>query len=143
MHGSNPAPVISDSWAAYRDLNAGYTHRNVNHSTGFLGKRTGAPTNTTEGKWLDVSFSEPLQEGTTFVISLIACSQRGAGHKVDQLTKFLYLVATTDWSECHTPSKRAPRDVDKVWPQKAGCRSGKAFELYYVRCIIPVEQKAG
>jgi len=41
--------VISDCWGAYRDLDAqGYTHRAVNHSTGFIDQRTGANTNRIE-----------------------------------------------------------------------------------------------
>jgi hypothetical protein len=44
--------VISDCWAAYRDLHThGYTHHIVNHTIGLVDERTGAHTNTIEGTW--------------------------------------------------------------------------------------------
>jgi transposase-like protein len=47
--------VISDSWAAYRNLDAqGYTHRTVNHSIQFVNPHTWAHTNTIERTWRSV-----------------------------------------------------------------------------------------
>jgi hypothetical protein len=43
--------VISDCWAAYRDLDAlGYTRRTVNHTISFVNEK-GDHTNTIESKW--------------------------------------------------------------------------------------------
>jgi hypothetical protein len=61
--------VISDWWAAYRDLDAhGYTHQTVNHTIAFVDARTGAHTNTIESKWRHVkAFLNPYnRQGTTF-----------------------------------------------------------------------------
>jgi len=47
--------VISDSWAAYRNLGQqGYTHRTVNHSIHFVDPTIGAHTNTIESTWRSV-----------------------------------------------------------------------------------------
>jgi transposase-like protein len=53
--------VISDCWGAYRDLDAqGYTHRTVNHSSGFVDQRSGAYTNHREHVASCEGFPKPL-----------------------------------------------------------------------------------
>jgi transposase-like protein len=61
---------VRDCWGAYRDLNAdGYTHRTVNHCTGFVDERTGAHTNTIESTWRHVKPFLGLhnRRGTTYI----------------------------------------------------------------------------
>jgi hypothetical protein len=89
----------SDSCAAYRNLNAGYKHRNVNHITGLVDERTGAPTNTTDSKWLQVKVFLSFYNK----MGLHSSSRSLPVHSEvqDQLTKFLHFVATIDWSMSH------------------------------------------
>jgi len=94
--------VISYCWRAYRDLDAeGYTHRTVNHNTGFVDERTGAHTNTIESMWRHVkAFLGPYNRNGDYTHHLAhyMFAARCRAEKVDQFMKFLHLVATVDWS---------------------------------------------
>jgi len=95
--------VISDCWAAYRDLAArGYTHRTVNHTISFVNEE-GDHTNTIESKWGHVkaylkSYKRPDDYVYHFAHYMFAAKCKAEG--VDEFTKFLHLVASTDWSSC-------------------------------------------
>jgi len=73
--------VISDCSGAYRDHDTeGYTHRTVNHTTGFVDERTGAHTNTIERTWHHVkAFLSPYKWKGDYIHHNITCSRRGAG----------------------------------------------------------------
>jgi hypothetical protein len=95
--------IISDSWAAYRNLEAhGYTHQTVNHSIGFVDLRTGAHTNTIESTWRHVkAFLNPFNRQADYIDSLAhymfqaKCRELGVG----QFTAFIKIAADTDWSD--------------------------------------------
>jgi len=54
--------VISDSWAAYRDLRShGYTHHTVNHSIQFVNPDNGAHTNKIEHVAKSQGFPRTIQ----------------------------------------------------------------------------------
>jgi hypothetical protein len=95
--------VISDCWAAYRDLDAlGYTHRTVNHTISFVNEE-GDHTNTTESKWRHVKAYLKSYRRTDdyiyhFTRYMFAATCKAEG--VDQFTKFLHLAASTGWSSC-------------------------------------------
>ena len=105
--------VISDSWAAYRDLGShGYTHRTVNHSIQFQNPQTGAHTNTIAITWRSVKvFPGQYNRGEDYEYLLAhymfaaRCKARG----VPRYLQFLHLVAITDWSQC-----RLPRSPDRA-----------------------------
>jgi transposase-like protein len=100
--------VISDCWAAYRDLDAhGYTHHTVNHSIEFVNKETGAHTNTIEGTWRHVkAFLSPCnRKGDVFHLAHYMFAARCEAKKVHQFTKFIHLIANIDWSICTLPSE--------------------------------------
>ena len=109
MHGSNPA---LRSWVivggAYRDLDAqGYTHCTVNHSIRFVDQRTGAHTNTIESTWRHVkAYLSPYNRQVDYIYHLAhyMFAAKCRAEKVEPFTKFLHLVATTDWSLCPPPN---------------------------------------
>jgi len=87
--------VISDCWAAYQDLDAqGYTYRTVNHSTGFVDQRAGAHANTIESTWRHV------KGDNIYHLAHYKLEAKRRAERMDELTKFLHLAATTDWSIC-------------------------------------------
>ena len=45
--------IISNGWAAYQNLEEGYTHEVVNHSQHFVDLETGAYTQNIERQWQD------------------------------------------------------------------------------------------
>jgi len=100
--------VISDSWAAYRDLGSqGYRHRTVNHSIQFVDPHTGDHTNTIESTWRRVKvFLGQYNRGEDYEYHLAhylfaaKCRIRG----VPPYLQFLNLVANIDWSQCSLPS---------------------------------------
>ena len=96
--------VISDCWGAKRDLDVeGYTHRTVNHTTGFVDERTGAYTNTIDSTRRHVkAFLSPYNRKGCYTLHLAhyMFAAKCRAEKVDQFTKFLHLVATINWSEC-------------------------------------------
>jgi transposase-like protein len=105
--------VIIDCWGAYRDLDAqGYTHYTVNHSIGFVDQRTSAHTNTIESTWRHVkAHLSPYnrQVDNIYHLAHYMFVAKCRAEKVHPFTKFLHLVATTDWSLCppallHRPS---------------------------------------
>ena len=93
--------IISDCWSAYRNLDAqGYTHRTVNHTIAFVNEE-GDHTNTIESKWGHVkaylkSYKRPDDCIYHFAHYMFAARCKAEG--VHQFTKFLHLVASTDWS---------------------------------------------
>jgi len=95
--------VISDCWAAYRDIDAqGYTHRTANHSISFVNEEADH-TNTIESKWGNVkaflkSYKRPDDYIYHFALYMFAARCKDEG--VDQFTKFLHVVANTEWSSC-------------------------------------------
>jgi transposase-like protein len=102
--------VISDCWGAYRNLDQqDYTHRTVNHSIGFVDQRTGTHTNTIESTWRHVkAFLSTYNRKGDYIYHLAHYMflARCRAEQVSPFTKFLHLVATTDWSECPpTPSE--------------------------------------
>ena len=101
--------AISDCWGAYRNLDGEvYTHRTVNHTTGFVDVRTGAHTNTVENTWRHLkAFLSPYNRKGDYVHNLGHCmfAAKCRNEKVDHFTNFLHLVATIDFSECPTPSE--------------------------------------
>jgi transposase-like protein len=112
-----PGPtVISDCWDAYRNLDAqGYTQYTVNHSIGFVDQRTGAHTNTIEGTWLHVKvYLSPYNRQVDYIYhtAYYMFATKFRAEKVHPFTKFLHLVATTDWSLWPPPlCHHAPSDV--------------------------------
>jgi transposase-like protein len=93
--------VISDCWGAYRNLNAqGYTQLTVNHTLQFVDQQTGAHTNTIESTWRHVkAYLNPCNRKQDYIYQLAHYMfvARCRAENVDQFTKFLHLVATTDW----------------------------------------------
>jgi transposase-like protein len=96
--------VVGDCWAAYRDLNSqGYTHRTVNHSTGFVDKRARTHTNTIESTSCHVkAFLSPHNRNGDYIYHLAhyKFEVRRREERLDEFTNFLHLAATTDWSIC-------------------------------------------
>jgi hypothetical protein len=94
--------VIIDCWGAYQDLDAqSYTHRTVNNSIGFVDQRSGTDTNTIESTWHHVKAFLSLYNRKWDYIYHLAhylFASRCRAETVHQFTKFLHLVATTDWS---------------------------------------------
>jgi hypothetical protein len=92
--------IISDCWAAYRDLDAhGYTHHTVNHSIQFVNKHSGAHTNTIEGTWRHVkALLSPYNRKGDYIFNLAhyMFATRCKAEKVHQFTKFIHLVANID-----------------------------------------------
>ena len=99
--------VIIDCWAAYRDLGAhGYTHHTVNHTIGFVDERTGAHTNTIATTWRHVkAFLNPYNRKREYIFHLAQYmfAAQCRSENVDQFTKFLHIVANTDWSVSSPP----------------------------------------
>ena len=99
--------VISDGWAAYRDLDShGYTHHTVNHSIQFVNPENGANTYRIEGTWQKVkvflgiyNHGEDYQYHPAHYMFLARCKARGLSPYIE----FLNLVANTDWSPCSLP----------------------------------------
>jgi transposase-like protein len=99
--------VISNSWAAYRDLGSqGYTHRTGNHSIQFMHPTTRAHTNTIESTWRCVKvFLGQYNRGEDYEYHLAhylfaaRCRTRG----VSPYQQFLNLAANIDWSQCRLP----------------------------------------
>jgi transposase-like protein len=94
--------VIRDCWGAYRDLETqGYTHRTVNHSIEFVDQRNGAHTNTIESTWRHVNaYLNPYNRKGDYIYHLAHYMfvAKCRAEKVRPFTKFLHLVATTDWN---------------------------------------------
>jgi hypothetical protein len=85
-----------------------YTHRTVNHSIGFVDERTGANTKIIESTGRHVkAFLGPYNRNGDYIHHLAhyMFAARCRAEKADQFTKFLHLIATTDWSECPTLSE--------------------------------------
>jgi len=103
--------VISDSWAAYRNLESeGYTHRTVNHSIQFVDPDTGAHTNTIESKWRAVKvFLGQYNRGEDYEYHLAQYmfAARCKAQNISPFLQFLHLVANTDWDLCDVPSSSA------------------------------------
>jgi len=99
--------VISDCWGAYRHQDTeAYTHRTVNHSTGFVDERTGDHTNTIDSTWRHVkAFLGPYNRKGDYIhyLAHYMFATRCRAEKVDHFTKFLHFVAKVDVSECPTP----------------------------------------
>ena len=99
--------VISDSWAAYRNLGAqGYTHRAVNQSIQFVDPHTGAHTNIIERTWRSVKvFLGQYNRGDDYEFHLAhyMFAARCKAKRVSPYLQFLHLVANTDWSQCCLP----------------------------------------
>jgi transposase-like protein len=94
--------VISDYWAAYRDLGAhGYTHHTVNHTIAFVDERTGARMNAIQSTCRHVrAVLNPYNRSGEYILHLAQYmfAARCRSENVDQFTKFLHIVANTDWS---------------------------------------------
>jgi len=105
--------VISDSWAAYRNLGAqDYTHQTVNHSIQFVDLRTGAHTNTIESKLRSVKvFLDQYSRGEDYEFhpTHYMFAARCKAKNLPPYQQLLHLVANTDWSRCCLPrsSERA------------------------------------
>ena len=103
--------VISDSWAAYRNLDSeGYTHRTVNHSIQFVDPDTGAHTNTIESKWRAVKVSLGQYnrgEDYEYHLAQYMFAARCKSQNISPFLQFLHLVANTDWDMCDVPSSSA------------------------------------
>ena len=99
--------VISDSWAAYRDLGAqGYTHHTGNHSIQFVNPKTGAHTNTIESTWRSIKvFLGQYNRGEDYEFHLAhyMFAARCKAQRVPQCLQFLHLVANINWSQCCLP----------------------------------------
>jgi transposase-like protein len=99
--------VISDCWGAYQNLEEeGYRHLTVNRSIGFVDPHTGAHTNTIQCHWrhLKTSLNDyNRQPDYIYKMAHYMFAARCKAENVDQFTKFLHLVANTDWSTL-TPS---------------------------------------
>ena len=108
--------VISDWWGAYRDLDAqGYTHYTVNYTIGFVDQRTGAHTNTIESTWRHVkAYASPYNRKVNDIYHLAhyEFAAKCRAEKVHPFTRFLHLVASTDWNLCPPPLHHlAPSDL--------------------------------
>jgi len=99
--------VISDSWAAYRNLGTqGYTHRTVNHSMQFVNPHTGAHTNTILGTWRSVkAFLGQYNRGEDYELHLAhyMFAARCKAKRIPPYLQFLHVVANIDWSRCSLP----------------------------------------
>ena len=99
--------VISDSWAAYRDLGAqGYTHRTVNHSIQFVDPHVEAHTNTIQGTWHSVkAFLGQYNRGEDyeFHLAYYIYAARCKDKRIPPYLQFLHLLANTDWSQLCLP----------------------------------------
>jgi transposase-like protein len=102
-----PGTTVSDSWPAYRNLDAqGYTHRTVNHSIQFVNPHTGAHTNTIEGTWRSVKAflgQENRGEDYEFHLAHYMFAARCKAKRIPPYLQFLHFVANTDWSLCSLP----------------------------------------
>jgi IS1 family transposase len=100
--------LISDFWAAYHSLEQqGYTHQTVNHRIGFIDPDTGTQTNTTESCWRRLKvFVNPFNRKMDYIYDLAhyMFAARRKAKNVNQFSKFLHLVANTDWSLYSSPS---------------------------------------
>jgi transposase-like protein len=98
--------VISDGWAAYRDLDShGYTHHTVNHSIQFFNPDNGANIFKIkiEKKKKKVKVllgiynrREDYEYHLAHYMLATRCKARG----VSSYIEFIHLVANTDWSQC-------------------------------------------
>ena len=99
--------VISDGWAAYRDLDSqGYTHHTINHSIQFVNPDNEAHTNKIESTWQKVKVflgiynrGEDYEYHLAHYMFAARCKARG----VSPYIEFIHLVANTDWSHCSLP----------------------------------------
>jgi hypothetical protein len=93
--------VISDYWAAYRDLDAqSYMHRTVNHTISFVNK-DGDHTHTIKNKWDHIKAylkSYKRRDDYIYHFAHYMFAARCKAEGVNQFMKFLHLVASTDWS---------------------------------------------
>jgi len=96
--------VISDCGGAYRHLEKrDYTHHAVNHSIEFVDQRTGVHTNTIVSTWRHVkAYLRHYNRKADYIYHLVhyMFAARCRAESVDEFTKFIHLVATTDWSQC-------------------------------------------
>jgi len=92
--------VISDSWAAYRNLDQqGYTHRTVNHSIHFVDPNTGTHTNTIESTWRSVKvFLGQYNRGEDYEYhqAHYLFAARCRAQRVPPYLQLMHLVANTD-----------------------------------------------
>jgi transposase-like protein len=95
--------IISDCWAAYHSLDQqGYTHETVNHRIGFVDQDTDAHTNTIKNCWRHLKvFVNPYCRKRSYIWDLAhyMFAARCKAENIYPFTKFLHIVANTDWSQ--------------------------------------------
>jgi hypothetical protein len=101
--------VISDCWAAYRDIESiGYTRRTVSHSVSFVNPDTGDHTNTIEAMWRAVEdFLGPYNRRENYHYHL-AHYMFAARRKATGVPLFNQLINTRHNNNLYVP---APNDL--------------------------------
>jgi transposase-like protein len=123
--------VISNCWAAYRNLDAqGYTHRTVNHTISFVSEGGITPTPLSpSGVTSRRTWNPTRGRTTTFTTSHTTCSRQGAKLKESNSLRNFYTLPRARTSHRVLPPlhKASRRDSLLLWSPVIWHRHSQVF----------------